>query len=235
MRKVTVNMKISVALAAYNGEKYIAEQISSILPRLGENDEIIVSDDNPSGKTREAVLSIGDSRIKYVEGKGHGVIKNFENALSKCSGDLIFLCDQDDVWKENKVKRVKEEIEKGSDLILHDSQITDSELNIISPSYFAEHNSNISYSGNIIRNSFVGCCMAFKKELLKDILPFPEGIPMHDQWIGLAALKKGYKVSMINEPLILWRRHGENVTGGKTSFLQKIKWRISIIKPIIKV
>lgn len=228
-------MKISVALAAYNGEKYIAEQINSVLPQLNEDDEIIVSDDNPSGKTKEAVLSIGDKRIKYVEGKGQGVIKNFENAVSLCTGDLIFLCDQDDVWKENKVQRVIKEIEKGSDLILHDSEITDSELKIINNSYFAEHKSEISYKGNIIRNSFVGCCMAFKKELLKDILPFPENIPMHDQWIGLVALKKGYKVSMINEPLILWRRHGGNVTGSKTTLLQKIKWRISIIKPIIKV
>lgn len=228
-------MKISVALAAYNGEKYIKEQLLSILPQLKGEDEIIVSDDYPAGKTKEVVLSLGDERIKYIEGKGLGVIKNFENALSNCTGDLIFLCDQDDVWKENKVRRVVEEIEKGSYLILHDSEITDGNLSVISPSYFSEHGSDISYFSNLLKNNFVGCCMAFRKELLPLVLPFPDDTPMHDWWIGLVALKKGYKVTMINEPLIFWRRHDSNVTGRKTSTVQKIKWRFAIIKSILRV
>ena len=91
-------MKISVALAAYKGEQYIAEQLNSILPQLGDDDEIIVSDDFPSGKTREAVDGIRDKRIRYIEGQSKGVVSNFENALNACTGDVIFLCDQDDVW-----------------------------------------------------------------------------------------------------------------------------------------
>ena len=77
--------------------------------------------------------------------------------------------------------------------------------------------------------------MAFKKELLNDIMPFPEGIPMHDWWIGLVALKKGYNVKMLNLPLIKWRRHGDNVTGSKTKSTDKIKWRISIIKSLLNI
>lgn len=106
-------MKISVALAAYNGEKYIGEQIESILPQLGRDDEIVVSDDNPAGKTRAAVefYSAYDGRVRYVEGTGEGVCRNFENAILNCSGDVIFLCDQDDVCSRTRLsaswKRLK--------------------------------------------------------------------------------------------------------------------------------
>lgn len=228
-----IDMKISVVLAAYKGEKYIAEQISSILPQLKEDDEIIVSDDYPQGETKKVVMSFNDNRIKYIEGPGKGVTANFEYAI-KCSiGDVIFLCDQDDVWMPNKVQKVMTLIENGSDLVLHDACVTDSFLNTISPSFFAIHSSNASFLKNIIRNSFVGCCMAFTRNVADAALPFPKDVPMHDWWIALIAIKKGFKVSLLNEPLIKWRRHGDNVTGGKTSALQKLKWRLKIISYLI--
>ncbi len=107
-------MKISVALAAYKGEQYIAEQLESIIKQLGENDEIIVCDDYPQGDTRGVVQKYinQDKRIRYIEGEGKGVVRNFENALKACSGDVIFLCDQDDVWLPDKVSCVMAEIEK---------------------------------------------------------------------------------------------------------------------------
>ena len=230
-------MKISVALAAYKGEQYIAEQLESILSQLGENDEIIVSDDYPQGKTRGIVAEFQseDKRIRYIEGKGKGVVKNFENALKACTGDIIFLCDQDDVWMPDKVECVMNEFRNGADLVLHDSAVTDSVLNITEPSFFAVHDSNISFAKNIIRNSFVGCCMAFDRKVLDASLPFPEGLAMHDWWIALIALKKKFNVILLRKPLIKWRRHGENVTGGKTGIMQKIMWRINIILSLAKV
>ena len=230
-------MKISVALAAYKGEQYIAEQIDSILSQLGENDEIIVSDDYPQGKTREIVLNrqSQDKRIKYIEGGGKGVVKNFENALNACSGDIIFLSDQDDVWLPGKVEKVTAEIAAGADLVLHDASVTDAALKITNPSYFSVIGSNSSFSGNLIRNTFVGCCMAFSRQVMLDALPFPEGLPMHDWWIALVALKKHRKAVLLREPLILWRRHGGNVTGGKTSLSQKIRWRIKLILSLARI
>ena len=230
-------MKISVALAAYKGEQYIAEQLDSILRQLGENDEVIISDDYPLGKTRDVVQDYvnRDKRIIYVEGEGKGVVKNFENALKACSGDVIFLSDQDDVWLPDKVKSVMAEFEKGADLVLHDASVTNGNLNVTEPSFFAIRKSNADYKSNLIKNTFVGCCMAFTRQVMLDTLPFPKELPMHDWWIALAAIKKGYKAVLLQKPLILWRRHGENVTGGKTSFLQKIKWRLQMILSLARI
>ena len=224
-------MKISVALAAYKGEQYIAEQVQSIMSELGENDELIISDDFPEGKTFGEVeeLIAKDKRIKYIKGPHKGVISNFENALSACTGDVIFLSDQDDVWLKGKVKAVTDEIRNGADLVLHDASVADAHLNVTEPSFFSVHGSNASFIKNIMRNSFVGCCMAFTREVMLESLPFPGKLPMHDWWIALNAMKRKRKIVLLNQPLILWRRHGDNVTGGKTSAMQKIVWRIRII------
>lgn len=230
-------MKISVALAAYKGEQYISEQIDSILSQLGENDELIISDDYPEGKTREIVLGYQseDKRVRYIEGEGRGVVRNFENALRACTGDIIFLADQDDVWMPDKVESIMEEISNGADLVLHDAYVTDSDLNITEPSYFKIHGSNASFFGNIARNSFVGCCMAFTKQAMLDSLPFPKALAMHDWWIALVALKKKRNIVLLSKPLIKWRRHSATVTGGKTSLFQKIKWRVNILLALNKI
>lgn len=230
-------MKISVALAAYKGEHYIAAQLESILMQLGENDEVIVSDDYPAGKTRDIVLEMAsaDKRIRYIEGPGKGVVKNFENAMLNCTGDVIFLCDQDDVWLPCKVESVMNEFENGAQLVLHDASVTDADLNITDESYFSSHGSNSSFFGNLLKNSFVGCCMAFTGELMAEAMPFPESLPMHDWWIALVALKKKRKTVLLRKPFILWRRHGDNVTGGKTSFVQKVTWRIKMISSLARI
>ena len=116
---------VSVVLAAYKGEKYIAAQIESIISQLGENDELIISDDYPLGKTRDAVSDLieNDERIVYIEGPQKGVIKNFEYAISKARGDYIFLADQDDVWLDGKISTVMSELENGADLVLHNAKI----------------------------------------------------------------------------------------------------------------
>ena len=118
---------ISVVLAAYKGEKYIVEQVKSILLQLGKEDELIISDDYPQGETYSALYEIirSDSRVKYIIGEGRGLIKNFENAVTHSCGDYIFLSDQDDVWLDGKVQAVMLEFEKGADVVMHDAIITD--------------------------------------------------------------------------------------------------------------
>ena len=222
---------ISVALAAYKGEKYIEEQLRSILPQLSHEDEIIVSDDKPGGQTESIVKRIAgeDPRVIYVEGKGRGVVANFVNAIRHCRGDRIFLCDQDDVWLPDKVKRVNEAFDNGATLVLHNAYITDKDLNITEYSFFEKRGSKKGFFRNVIKNSYMGCCMAFDRSLLNKILPMPKHVPMHDQWIGLMGEVYG-KVTLVDAPLIYYRVHGGNVTGGATTTEQKISWRRYLIK-----
>ncbi len=226
---------ISVALAAYKGEKYIEAQIRSILPQLSHDDEIIVSDDRPGGMTEKIVkrLSAEDSRVRWVEGKSKGVVANFVNAIRYCKGDKIFLCDQDDIWLPDKVKRVMEAFDEGYDLVLHNAYVTDGNLNITDYSFFEKRGSKKGVIRNIFKNSYMGCCMAFDRKLLKNIMPMPKNIPMHDQWIGILGEIYG-KVKFIDLPLIYYRVHGGNVTGGQTSFSQKMAWRRYLILKLYK-
>jgi glycosyltransferase involved in cell wall biosynthesis len=231
-------MTVSVALAAYNGEKYIGEQLSSILPQLSEDDEIVVSVDPSSDSTRDIVSSLSetDSRVKLIDGGGRGLIKNFENAIKNCKNDIIFPCDQDDIWLPQKVSRVKAEFKNNSDLLLtmHDAKIVDENLREIESSFFAHRGTKTGIIKNLWKNSYMGCCMAFRKEMLGFILPFPENLPMHDQWIGLVCEKRG-KVSLIREPLMLYRRHGNNASKMQhESVVQMIKWRLNIIFSLIR-
>ncbi|HAY73984.1 MAG TPA: alpha-L-Rha alpha-1,3-L-rhamnosyltransferase [Ruminococcaceae bacterium] len=225
---------ISVVLAAYKGEKYIRAQAESILRQIGDADELIISDDFPEGKTREAIIDIieSDKRVKYIVGPGVGVIRNFEYAISQSKGDYIFLSDQDDVWLDGKVERVVHKLKNGADLVLHNAIITDGDLNETGETAFGINKTKKGFLRNILKNSYQGCCMAFGSELKKYILPFPENLPMHDQWIGLMAEKHG-RVAFIDEPLILYRRHGSNVTGNGSSLKDKLKWRADILKAVL--
>lgn len=226
---------ISVVLAAYKGEKYIVEQVKSILLQLGKEDELIISDDYPQGETYSALYEIirSDSRVKYIRGEGRGLIKNFENAVTHSCGDYIFLSDQDDVWLEGKVQAVMLEFEKGADVVMHDAIITDANLNPTGERAFVLNSAQTGILRNVIKNSYQGCCMAFRKEMKEYILPFPEKIPMHDQWIGLMGEKYG-KVHLVNHPYILYRRHSENVSGNSSSLMQKIRWRAGIIGCLLR-
>ena len=218
--------RISVAMATYNGEKYIREQIDSILVQLGEGDEIIISDDGSSDSTINIINSYEDSRIVVIQGPRNGIVKNFENSIINCTKEIIFLADQDDVWKNNKVEKVLEAFEdKSAILVMHDNEMTDECLNVINQSFFQFRGCKKGLINNLIKNSFIGCCCAFKKDLVKEMVPFPNNIPMHDQWIGLVASICG-KVVFLNDRLMLYRRHGKN----NSDFKRNTFFRMLIIR-----
>ena len=207
-------MRRSVALAAYNGGEFIRQQIESVLSQLGPDDELIVSDDGSTDNTRDIVAEYVayDPRVQLVEGPCQGPIRNFEHALELCGGDIIFLCDQDDVWLRGKVEACTAALEDPDVwLVLHDAHVTNKERLPLRDSFFEWHGSQPGFRENLVRNSFMGCCMAFRRELLDLALPFPKKIPMHDQWIGLLAEARG-KGKILPRPLLDYRRHGGNVT-----------------------
>lgn len=229
-------MKISICIATYNGSKYIREQIDSILPQLGESDEIIISDDSSTDNTLEIVRSYKDKRIKiFSNNKFHSPIFNFENALKQAKGDYIFLSDQDDIWMENKVDKMMEALKQFS-LVVSDCYVVDKDCNIIRESFFHAKPAT-GIMKNLIKNNYLGCCMAFRRELLSKALPFPKRIAMHDIWLGLCGTLF-YKTTFIPDKLIMYRRHGGNAspTAEKSNYglMYKLSYRIDIIFCLVK-
>lgn len=208
---------ISVCIATYNGDKYIREQLDSILKQLTENDEIIISDDLSTDKTVEIIESYQDRRIKlYTHEKDHGFVKNFENALKHARGDVIFLSDQDDIWMPDKVKITIDAL-KDCDFTVSDCITINENEQVVSQSRIQDYNIKTGFWRLMIKTRYLGCCMAFKRKILDAALPFPDNVYLieHDLW--LAAVAECYfKTSLIRQPLIKYRRHGGNVSSGGT-------------------
>lgn len=229
---------ISVCLATYNGEKYLREQVDSILIQLGDNDELIASDDGSTDSTIEILKSYNDKRIKILHNLGkHGVNSNFENALKNAKGNYIFLSDQDDIWLPNKVNKCIEELMK-SDCVIHDAIVVDDKLNITSQSFFTDRKSGAGFWKNLYKNTYLGCCMAFRKEVLQYALPYPSNLPIFQEgWIAMLADLNG-TVSFIDFKGILFRRHSANTsfTAKKSSLslIHRISYRINLLWLIIK-
>jgi len=228
---------ISVCVATYNGEKYIKEQLDSILSQLGDEDEIIISDDGSQDQTLKLITEYNDSRIKVFQNSFQNLILNFEFALKQANGDFIFLSDQDDVWLPNKIKICANYL-MNYDIILTNCKVVNANLEVINDSFFKLNNSKKGFFSNLSKNSYLGCCLAFRKEVLRKAIPFPKSIPMHDIWLGFVS-EVFYKVKFIDEPLLLYRRHGKNESptaeSSPYSLLQKIKFRFNIIKNFPKI
>lgn len=228
-------MKVSVCIATYNGERYINEQLTSILSQISFTDEIIISDNYSQDLTKEVIASLADPRVTIYLSSIRGVVANFENALKNASGDIIILADQDDVWLDGKVDRVRREL-KVCDLVITDCRVVDEKLNLLHESLFKLIPVKSGILNNLIKNSYTGCCMAFNKNILDAALPFPNDLPMHDWWIGLVAEITG-SVKFIDEPFLLYRRHGNNAStlsnSSKLSLWRKINFRINMIKNLV--
>ena len=230
---------ISVCIATYNGERYIRQQIESIVCQLNVDDEIIVSDDGSTDGTLDIVKGIGDKRIKIIEGPGRkSPILNFECALKASKGDFIFLSDQDDVWKPDKVEICMKWL-KTYHCVVSDAEVTDNRLKPLYPSLYAIMQVRQGRIYNTVwKNGYTGCCMAFRRDVVEASLPFPKDIPMHDIWIGNVAAYK-YNVIFIPDRLIHFRRHENTIScngkGSKFTIWQQMKFRLNIIKNIIRL
>lgn len=227
-------MKLSVALCTYNGEKFIEQQINSILNQSFKVDEIIVCDDQSTDTTVEILkkLQSENSAIVIVENEINlRSTKNFEKAISLCTGDFIFLSDQDDVWHEQKVEKTlavfkenptAEGVFSNANLIdennsvFTDKTIWDSvfflEKELKKPLDFFDI---IAKNGNVV----TGATLCIKKEVKSFIIPFSEE-NLHDEWIAtLLGLRKTLFYS--KENLISYRIHNNQQVGMKN--LDKIE------------
>lgn len=209
-------------MATYNGQRYIKEQVDSILCQLSEEDELVVSDDHSTDSTVAILQSYADPRIKIHYNKdAKGVAHNFENALRHATGGIIFLADQDDVWLPGKVEKMVRFLQQGHyDVVTCNCSLVDADLKVIKERHYDEHwPIRRSVAGNLLQNVWLGCCMAFTREVLDACLPFPPRVVAHDLWLALFAqlhFRCGY---MPEEVLHLYRRHGNTVsfTGSKST------------------
>ena len=229
---------ISVCIATYNGEKYIHEQIASILQQIGNDDEIVVSDDGSTDKTLDVVRSFDAQNIHIYINKGdHGYTPNFENALRNAHGDYIFLSDQDDVWMPDKVEACMKYL-KVNDFVVSDALIVDGDNKPLFDSFCEQRKSKFGFLNTLIRFSYLGCCFAFRRKVLSKALPFPKNhiLCTHDNWLALVSTAF-YKSAFIPLPLIRYRRYGGNASSGaknaNKSILFMIHYRLYLLFHLI--
>ena len=206
---------ISVCMATYNGEPWIAEQLQSILAQLGDNDEVVINDDVSTDHTVSIIKSMNDDRVRLeVNSVNLGYTKNFERALRRSQGDIVFLSDQDDVWLPGRVEAVRSKL-KRVDFVVTDATVVDESLSVIELSHFAEHNVRSGFLSNFIATRYIGACMAFSRKVLDRALPFPpnDSLCAHDYWLALIA-EAYFRVDLEPNQLLLYRRHGKNASSG---------------------
>lgn len=231
--------KVSVCIATFNGEKYIKEQLDSILKQLQKNDELIISDDSSTDSTIKIIETFNDPRIKiYKNQKFRNPIFNFENAIKMSTGDYIFLSDQDDLWLGSKTETMCQYLQDYH-LVLSNCSIIDSQGALVEKSFFSVNKSGRGFWKNVMKNSYLGCCLALRRSVLEKAMPFPKDIPMHDWWIGLIC-ECFFRIKIIDDPLVFYRKHGANATpntGGKSniSYIKRFSFRFALLKGIIKV
>ena len=220
-------MKISVALASYNGEKYIKEQLESILNQSVQVDEIVVSDDGSKDSTVEIVKAFNDSRIVLLQDNvNHGYTGNFEHALKHTTGDIIFLSDQDDVWMPNKVERHLSVFESNPEvgLVITDGVIIDKYgketpekrvLKAFNAALGAKESGTLSRKEYLSTATNVclanGMALCITRRTLIEATPFPDCTIAHDHFLCFTALNL-FSVYYLHEPLVKYRIHGENVS-----------------------
>lgn len=222
-------MKISVALCTYNGEQFIKEQIDSILNQTLPVNEIIVCDDRSKDRTIEILeeyssLNPGLFKI-YVNEKNLRSVKNFEKAISLCTGDIIFLSDQDDIWTNNKVADYIyyfnnhpniSTIASNGFCIDDDSKVIDKYAIWDVPQFLIEKKHPINYYHLIIRvaNIATGASMAFRKDILNEIIPFPilKGFH-HDEWIAIISSRNN-SFELLDKKYFYYRIHDKQQVGG---------------------
>lgn len=227
-------MYVSVCLATYNGEKYLAEQIMSILPQLKDGDEFLISDDGSTDKTLD-ILDAYKSRIhRILVGQVGGVNKNFERLIMQSNREIIVLADQDDVWLPGHLCRMRGEL-LNYKVVMTNGIVVNEKLVPTTQTIFDFVGKSQGFFSNLFKNTYVGCCLAFRKELIKNALPFDDSLPAHDWMIGLLGEISG-GVCRIDVPSILYRRHNDNasLTGlrSQNSLKKKFMIRVQMLKII---
>ena len=218
---------VSVALCTYNGAAYLGEQLDSIVVQSRPPDELVVCDDGSTDGTvglLEAFVPEAPFPVRLYRNEGNlGFAKNFERAISLCTGDFIALSDQDDVWKPEKLARLATALEAHplAGLVCSDAEVVDVHLTPLNQRLTEtiglrpEERELVSLGQALPvllkRNFAMGASTMFRATARSDILPIPTSWP-HDWWIALV-ISLRFQVRLIDEPLLLYRQHDANAIG----------------------
>lgn len=214
-------MKISVGVCTHNGEKFIVEQLESIINQTVKPDEIILTDDNSQDNTVNLAGSVlKNSGINYslcTYDTHQGILKNFQNCLDKCRGDFIFSCDQDDIWMNDKIESFIPYFKDGCNFVYSNAVVVGAEKNLLENNFWNCYGIDFKkievkeFQKMVLCSLFIaGCNMAFSKTLYDQIRPIPYHF-LHDGWVATCAPLFG-KIGFLDKPLIKYRRHGNNTS-----------------------
>lgn len=221
--------KVDILLAACNGEKFLKQQIDSILNQTYPNIRLIIRDDASSDATPTIIQSYIEKypqRIIFIqENERQGVKCNFSKLMEYSTAPYIMFSDQDDVWMPQKVQVTLDQMENLEHkhgfhpyLVHSDLVVVDKDLKILNPSFWRYANLNPHQAVTINRllnqNVVTGCTVMINHLLLEIARPIPEEAFMHDWWMALAAAAFG-KISFIQEPTMYYRQHGSNALGAQ--------------------
>lgn len=214
---------ISVALCTHNGARYVREQVESILRQTVPVTEIVLSDDASTDDTvaivEAAVAGSGIDLVVLRNVPALGVVANFEQAAAACTGDLIALCDQDDVWRDDKLAQLVS-LGPAALLVHSDAELVDEHLDPLgsllaslemTAAEKAELGSARSFATFLRRNLVTGATVLLRRELLERARPFPSSW-VHDEWLAVVAAAVGH-TELHTGRLVLYRQHGGNQIG----------------------
>jgi glycosyltransferase involved in cell wall biosynthesis len=206
-------MKISIAMATYNGAKHLQEQLDSFVMQTRLPDELVVADDGSSDDTL-CILDEFTKSAPFVVNvvrneKNLGYAQNFSKALSLCSGELVFLSDQDDIWFNDKIFNIVQQAQANPNILLF---MNDAELTLRDGKPLRLTKLGQTLSLGLGESAFTtGCCMAIRHRLLQLALPVPVDIFVHDTWLNQLALLLQVRM-VIPNVMQYYRRHGENTS-----------------------
>jgi glycosyltransferase involved in cell wall biosynthesis len=215
-------------MAAYNGEKYVAQQLESLLRQTRLDFVVHIHDDHSTDKTWEIIKSYesrnpGKIIVFQNPHNSGGAQHNFINMMINVKDEYVMLCDQDDVWMPDKVEKTIKKIRdletlygKDTPILVHtDLTVVNENLGVISPSYRRAMKVGyyrIKLRHLIIQNIVTGCSAAYNRSLASLMMAAPDYMVMHDWWLGLIAAAFG-RIGYLNEPSLLYRQHAANQMG----------------------
>lgn len=206
-------IKISIAMATYNGEKYLQQQLHSFVQQTRQPDELVVTDDCSTDATLQILEAFAQSApfdvVVRRNEHNYGYCGNFNQALLRTTGDLVFISDQDDFWFPTKIEHVSSFAMQTPDALafLHDASITDAHLLPVGITKCGQ----LTAVGKDVEEFMTGCCSAVRRELLNICLPIPDNFTAHDKWlIGIASGMK--RKVFLEANLQYYRRHDQNVS-----------------------